>query len=479
MSHSHNTCRSGALCLSLLMALLIAFPAFSAPAGAEVGAGSTVKVTSQIRMLFTEGGGYIDWEISGEVVKDIRRNIDQRMGNGDGNVTANEGQAYIGGIDQVLEGSYIRYGCARIVQTALLRKDIHTDTEGLLVSVNSSQTIVIHFYFNADLRTDAATINFAEKDLPLAPFRALVGDENQTFTGALEWKHTEIMVGIASFSGIAMEKGSVNRVRGPAVEVLFYETKFSGAEAPNDSARYETFNVLQCSLELFILICVLGLATVILPRYYMKEKKMRKVKWLHSSAWLFVLLTLLLFFLGADGVFIWLFSPLFLVLSWFLSYKIYVKGWKGIAKPLISLPDSVAPEKGTDRKPGESSYKDIVGGEEPREEPKAPTKESWKPGAPPDFPGPAEKPDEDEEGEGLGVRPPPRAPAPPPAPPSPPPAPASAGAAPAPPAPAPSQVKILKLRCPKCKNTFDTRDEGTRPLKLKCTSCGAEGALRK
>jgi hypothetical protein len=42
-----------------------------------------------------------------------------------------------------------------------------------------------------------------------------------------------------------------------------------------------------------------------------------------------------------------------LVLSWFLSYKIYVKGWKGIAKPLISLPDSVAPEKGAGGKPGE------------------------------------------------------------------------------------------------------------------------------
>jgi len=473
MNHSNERVNRRMLVVPIILVLLLALPALSAPAGAELGAGSTVTVTTQIRMLFTEGGGYIDWEISGEVVKDIRRNIDISMGNDDGNVTTSEGQAYIGRIDQVLEGSYLRYGCARIVQTALLRKDIRTDTEGLLTSVNSSAKIIIHFYFNADLRNDAATVNMAEKELPLAVFRALEGTENQTFVGNLEWKHTEIMIGLASFSSISMEKGTVTRLRGPAIEVLLYELKV-GNESPNDSVRYDPFNVLHCSLELFVLLCICGFATVVLPRYFMKEKKMRKVKWLHSLAWLLVLVVLLLFFFGADGLAIWIASPLFLVLSWLMSYQIYVKGWKGIAKPLVTLPDSIAPEKSLDKAPGSTSYREITEDEEAPAEPvKAPTKEPWTPAKPPAFPAPQE-----------GVEEPaspaterPRQAQPPPAPVAPSPAPAvppmaSAGAA----APA---MKVLRLKCPKCKETFDTSDNGTRPLKLKCGKCGAEGMLRK
>jgi ribosomal protein S27AE len=464
------------LVVPLMLVLLLALPALSAPADADIGAGSTVTVTTQIRMLFTEGGGYIDWEISGEVVKDIRRNIDTSMGNGDGNVTTSEGQAYIGRIDQVLEGSYLRYGCARIVQTALLRKDIRTDTEGLLTGVNSSAKIIIHFYFNADLRNDAATVNMADRELPLAVFRALEATENQTYTyvGNLEWKHTEIMIGLASFSSLNLEKGSVTRLRGPGIEVLLYELKTTGNESPSDTARYEPFNMLQCSLELFVLLCICGLATVMLPRYFMKEKKMKKVKWLHSAAWLLVLVVLLLFFFGADGVAIWLASPLFAILSGLFSYKIYVKGWKGIAKPLVTLPDSIAPDKALDKAPGSTSYRDITEGEEAPAEPvKAPTKEPWTPTKPPAFPEPQEK------AEGPGAPPEePRLPAvKPPAPSTTPTTPAAAPAVTV--APAATPVKVLRLKCPKCKETFETNDYGTRPLKLKCGRCGAEGMLRK
>jgi hypothetical protein len=64
---------------------------------------------------------------------------------------------------------------------------------------------------------------------------------------------------------------------------------------------------------------------------------------------------------------------------------------------------------------------------------------------------------------------------------------AAAAPAPAPPRPAyapttlpvkPTGKKKL-MRCPKCQVIFEVQDTGVRPLPIKCTSCGATGAIRK
>ena len=64
---------------------------------------------------------------------------------------------------------------------------------------------------------------------------------------------------------------------------------------------------------------------------------------------------------------------------------------------------------------------------------------------------------------------------------------AAAAPAPAPPRPAyapttlpvkPAGKKKL-MRCPKCQVIFEVQDTGVRPLPIKCTSCGATGAIKK
>jgi hypothetical protein len=84
----------------------------------------------------------------------------------------------------------------------------------------------------------------------------------------------------------------------------------------------------------------------------------------------------------------------------------------------------------------------------------------------------------------------------PPAPPQPAPRPRAAGsapavpqaaapAAPAGPAFAPTTIPVKHagrkklLRCPKCQVIFEVQDTGERPLAIKCTACGATGAIKK
>ncbi|MCK5559108.1 MAG: hypothetical protein KAJ51_00885, partial [Thermoplasmata archaeon] len=42
----------------------------------------------------------------------------------------------------------------------------------------------------------------------------------------------------------------------------------------------------------------------------------------------------------------------------------------------------------------------------------------------------------------------------------------------------PPELKKLPVKCPKCKDIFITEDDGTRPIILKCETCGARGIIR-
>jgi PKD repeat protein len=44
--------------------------------------------------------------------------------------------------------------------------------------------------------------------------------------------------------------------------------------------------------------------------------------------------------------------------------------------------------------------------------------------------------------------------------------------------PKPPEVKKLPVKCPKCKDIFITEDDGTRPIILKCETCGVSGIIR-
>ncbi|MEM2870493.1 MAG: hypothetical protein QW379_08795 [Thermoplasmata archaeon] len=459
--------------LTALMLLLLA-SAIAPGASAAIGAGSTLRVETQTQMLHREGGGYLTWELSGPAVVEVRRCIDEHMGDGDGNITQLEAQAYTNEIESLLE-NYKSYGSARIIRVALLTKDINADTKGLMGTANSTAPITIHFYFNSNLRPEGTTVNFGDTTIPFALFQALPDESNRTFAGRLDWTHREIVVGLASFSGIMRGQGELTRLRAPGAELILYHLSLEGGQRSFDEARFDTFNPLQCSLELFIVVCVFGLVALHLPRRYMKDLGMRRVGWLHLLVILLVALLLLLFFLGADAVAIWVLSPLFMVVSWVLSHQIYAKKWRGIAKPLAPAGSVIV---GTPAGPALEAP--ALGQPLPGFEPVR----SWEPAPPPEFPsGPAphsplppQQPSGYTRPPGQENPPPPRPPEAFPSPPSPPPLQPSL---PESPSTAPLGAAVRSMRCPKCRSVFDFPDDGRRPLPVKCPGCGAEGALKK
>jgi hypothetical protein len=474
-----------------VLAVLLAFVVWAAvapSASAGIGAGSKMAVESQTQMMFRQqGGGYIDWEISGPVASLVRQNVDQNFGDGDGNVTSAEANSYTAEIEAVLE-NYVFYGSVRIMGTALLNKDINTDTAGLVGRVNSSRSVVIHFMFSANLRVEGVKVNFGDQRMPMAPFRALRGEPNQTFDGELDWKHMEIVVGLASFSAFNPDRGQFSRLRGPGVEVVWYSLQVTNRTS-NDQARFDTFSVLQCPLELFIVLCVFGLLALWFPRHFMKTRKMLKVRRLHLAVILLVVLAMAVFLLGVDGLAVWVVSPLAAVLSCVLSWGIYSQGWKGLAKSAVpaipARPRSAAAlftEPAAQEGPAHELSEAVPVAEAVAVPAgiQAPARPTPPPLAQPMSPAPGPRP----------PAPGPSYPAPGPRPPAP--GPSYPAPGPRPPAPSPSypapgtrppapgtRPSLREIRCPKCKGTFSVNDPLTRPLAIKCTLCGAEGVLRK
>ena len=160
------------------------------------------------------------------------------------------------------------------------------------------------------------------------------------------------------------------------------------------------------------------------------------MRWLHLAVWLMAIGIFLVFFLGVDGLAIWTLAPIFLVASWLLSWGVYIKRWKGIAKPL--LPPRLAqgpPPDPLSREARELEAEKIWEGEVQKEM----------------------------ERQGRMA-----------------PAPAAPLKSEAPQAfPELERTATKTLRCPKCKGTFEIKDPGTRPLPIKCTACGTEGLLKK
>ena len=439
--------------LAVLLAMVV-LAGLLPSASAAIGAGSKMTVETQTQMLLQQGGGYVNWEVSGPVATELRRCVDRGFGDGDGNVTPAEAQSYTNEVDLVLE-NYISYGSARIIRSSLLNKDINTDTAGLIGPVNSSRAVEIHFTFSANLRVEGGLVDFGDQRIPQAAFRARTGEANQTFVGELERRHTEIVVGMASFSGASADRGAFSRFRGPGFEVLWYSLSVKGQNS-TDQARFDTFNVVQCPLELFVVVCVFGAFTLWFPRHFMKSKKMLKYRWLHLAAVLMVAAAMALFFLGADGMAVWLAAPLFAVLSLVLSWGVYSAKWKGLAKSAVP---ELPPRPAGEARPA-SPISQVISARQ------------WADNLP--------------VVEGTAVEGGPSPPAGPP-----PPGPARGGPAPARPAPpaprlpaAPGPPRAAAppgrdLRCPRCKGTFVVDDPGTRPLAIKCTLCGAEGVLRK
>jgi hypothetical protein len=193
------------------------------------------------------------------------------------------------------------------------------------------------------------------------------GPDEYVFVGDVEIVHVNYIVALSSYSEMDVDHGTLYRFRGPVWEFYRYSVSYKGGDMgeKKDRGRYDQFNVVQSPLELFIVCVALGYLTIYMPKRYAREYRKVKVKALHQGAWGLVILLFVIYMLGLDGLFIWVLGPLFLILIFALSHKIYKQGWKGIAKPL-----SEVEKKELDREDGiirPESYKKLGGRRRPED----------------------------------------------------------------------------------------------------------------
>jgi len=497
----------------------------------EIGShGGTVSVKSDLDILFSNGGGHVTWRISDEAAPELRQLIDKNYGNNDGNITPAEAAQFTSALDNTLTLSGSVFHGAKLQSFSLLDRNrgVEDNTEFLIGKDNDTRTIEIRFLIEATLSTPSQDYSLNDDLMVRALFDSLktsYDTHSYLYVGKVSLEHTNYIVSMAAYSDFNVDHGRAIRFRGPIWEIYDYSVSYDKGSMGNakDKAKFggtDTFNVLESPMELFILLVAMGYLMIYFPRRFAKTGRKQRIKSLHRALWGFLFLLFLIYMIGAPGGYVWLFTPLTFGCVIGFSYMLYIKGWKGYAKPL-----SLAERKDLDREEGivrpesyrklqpkqyyeEEGYADE--GEEypPEEEPpprrgprpsrQAPPEEDYGPAVsedeggplegevappparPPPRPAPQQRPPVQRPA--AVARPEPRLPAPRPAPqqrpPAPAPKPVQRPAPTAPPGP-PTAAAIVKrkIRCVQCKQIFETEIRA-KPQRVECPVCGKVGMIK-
>lgn len=299
------------------------------------GAPGRMEVRSEADFLHYEGGGYINWKLTGAATSELRKRIDSPSGgyggNGNGIVDAQpEAVSFTEDIENSFENT--RFKHARIYRTDSTASGI-TGTD-----VNSTAPIEMDITYRANMGGEGA-FPLAGVELLSARLATLLNDPS-----SVEWEESyrEITLGLGSFAGGKMEKGSGLRLRTPAGEIFLYSVSYTG-KPPDDTAEYQRFSLAQSPVQLFFLVVIGAYFTVWLPRRVLDAGGRKRWRPLHYLAWGLVAVYLPTFFFGTDGVALWIMVPLGTVGMYLLARKVYLRGWKGLAVPLVRRPAGPPP----------------------------------------------------------------------------------------------------------------------------------------
>jgi hypothetical protein len=329
--------------------------AMGAPPPIEIGNnGGTVSVESDLELLFNTGGGHVTWRISGQAAPEMRRVIDKNYGNDDGNLTPAEAAQYTSAIDNSLTQSAPLYHGGKLNSFSLLDRNrgVEDNTEFLVAKDNDTRTIEIRFLIEATMSQQSDSYKLSDDVMVTALFEALRStyDPNTyVFVGKVELAHTNYIIGMCSFSNFNNDHGQVIRFRGPAWELYRYTVSYDGGTMKNakDTAQFDPFNVLESPLELFIVITALSFFMLYFQKRFAREGRKQRIKSMRRGSWGFIILLYTVYMLGAPGWSVWVLAPLLFCLIFALAYMIYLKNWKGYAKPL-----SIVESRELDREEG-------------------------------------------------------------------------------------------------------------------------------
>jgi hypothetical protein len=386
--------RSVGILIAIAMATIFCMPIIPYNAEAQTSQDMVIIKTDYQMLGVTElnGGGHLTYELRGQAAGDLRRAVldtydGMFAGTTPGLIDSRElrfdsQSGYIGRMESYLETRSLEFFAGYTISFAPLHKmeDISVDATGFTtvtdIANDNFTPIRIFLYFNS------GSYNIPSYDFPLmtSAFIDALYDPSILNQSSLNlndytfsYKHTDYRVSAGSFQSLDLDTGKIQIVRTPAGEIVSYSATFQYNELPEvllDTASFKSFDFFENPQMLFALVFICGFVMSTMPtRMYASYKfayprkfrhKALKIKWLHISSKLMIIVLILIYFFPTmfgfispkiflGGIVTWILCIAFAVTFAVLAKVLYDRKIEALAKEQLETP-----EKKVVRRPVES-----------------------------------------------------------------------------------------------------------------------------
>ena len=338
---------------------LLVFP--TTPAASE----HDLVIESNIRYFLGQGGGELIIDVQGDLALEVRRDIYEDFLINP-NITLNEnhvinqfGEAMEDLLELNINPNRVFYGDMepdeanvdyndgnyKIVKIGGKARNVDINSiKGLIgTKIDDTSKFTISMDIKGDLYIDE-TVTLTDGYIILY---ALFGDDINSLSVKVKEKSTITTVGLSTYSDTKLNSGGeINHYRlvvGDHIEYT-HEYELSGYENANskkDTISFDSFNFVQNALLLALIIIIFTIVGVMLGKHFVKRNNVNKVKLLRILGGVFFIILTLIYFIGIDGLIIWLIAIMFFLVNIVVNYGVYEKGWGNLAQVTIRHEDFI------------------------------------------------------------------------------------------------------------------------------------------
>ncbi len=301
-------------------------------------AAEDVEVSTTFLTFFKNGGGYIEYRVTGKAAAELRGLIDDpgtmfpfetAMADGDGTVDQAEGESYMRNLDDILTRR-------QIVLRGVKMENVDVDEHrGLIGSdVNDTREIYLHITFRGGIQYDTMEFNVSG----LEPLAVLYGSyEAIPDTLTVDERMFIVSAGMGAYSKVAKEEGTLWNLRVPLAVVVSYHGSYATSSPPSARMEYDHDTLVGNPLVLMIFMFLVSVLTLKLPKALARENDKERVRELHLGILACLLLFWVFYVLGGNAVLVWSLGVVLTVGSYALSHQIYAREWRGLAEDTEGL----------------------------------------------------------------------------------------------------------------------------------------------
>jgi hypothetical protein len=329
--------------LLVLTMVLLAVPAF---VPTQVGA-EDVEMSTTFYTVFKNGGGYIEYRISGEAASDLRHMIDDpdvmfpfetRMADGDGIIDQSEGESYMRNLDDILTRRMIVLRGVKMENV-----DVDEETRGIIgTRVNDTKEMYIHITFRGNLQYDKMEFNVSG----LEPLAVLYGSYDAIPSSLTVDERTFIVsAGMGSYETKIKDEGTLLNLRAPVAAVAWYHSSYTVSSVPSARMEYDHNTMAGNPLIMIFLMALVTLLTLKLPKALAKENDKERVRQFHLGILAALILFWMFYALGGNAYLVWGLGIVLTAGAYGMAHMIYARDWRGMAMDSegIDLGEAISP----------------------------------------------------------------------------------------------------------------------------------------